>query len=381
MNNASLLLNVARPSTAATSATPVAGSTASSGTPSSKGFDHAMDAAHADARKDDAAKKDDASSSNTANGATNTPAGKAAGDKAGAKDAKKSDDTAKKEDKATDDTSIAASVLALIGVPTQVTQVAAKALGVARDVATGHAGDALATLTGVGNAGDTAEGVAAAKDGGLGALGLAAQGAADANASAPAANPFAALMAAEGAGTGAATGSDKDDGKGTDLSLAGPMPFAHAPGATPLDGPIQLQATQPATTPQFTQELGEQIAWMGSAAGSIKEARIKLHPEELGSMDVRVNVDGGKVNVAIMAQHPAAVHAVQQTLANLDSMLAHHGLSLGQADVNQGGAQQGGNGGAPGQGPGQGGAGGHEGEALSVASTSRVSRGLVDETA
>ena len=45
MNTASLLLNVARPSASATSATPVAGSTASSGTPSSKGFDHAQNGA------------------------------------------------------------------------------------------------------------------------------------------------------------------------------------------------------------------------------------------------------------------------------------------------------------------------------------------------
>lgn len=380
MNNASLLLNVARPAAPATSPASIAGGAASSGTPSSKGFDHAMDAAHADARKNDAAKKDDATG-NAANTSANAPAGKANGDKPGAKDAKKGDDTAKKDDKATDDTSIAASVLALIGVPTQVTQVAAKALGVAKDVATGHAGDALASLTGIGKGGDAADGVAGAKDGGLNALGLAAQGAADANATTPGANPFAALMAAEGGGAAAAAGSDKDDGKGTDLSLTGPMPFAHAQGATPLDGPMQLQATQPATAPQFTQELGEQIAWMGSAAGSVKEARIKLHPEELGSMDVRVNVDGGKVNVAIMAQHPAAVHAVQQTLANLDSMLAHHGLSLGQAEVNQGGAQQGGNGGSSGQGTGQGSSSDSQAEPLSVASTSRVSRGLVDETA
>jgi flagellar hook-length control protein FliK len=159
------------------------------------------------------------------------------------------------------------------------------------------------------------------------------------------------------------------------------MSLAHTTQANQANGPMQLQATQAATSPQFTQELGEQIAWMSSAAGDVKEARIKLHPEELGSMDVRVNVDGGKVNVAIMAQHPAAVHAVQQTLSNLDAMLAHHGLSLGNAEVNQGGAQQNSSGG---QGQGQGGDGSQAdgtGDSLVTAATSRVSRGLVDEVA
>ncbi|MGA7439550.1 MAG: flagellar hook-length control protein FliK, partial [Luteibacter sp.] len=179
---------------------------------------------------------------------------------------------------------------------------------------------------------------------------------------------------------GAATAVTKDDAKGIDLAAAGPMPLAHAPAAGDLGGVTQLQATQATTSPQFSQALGEQIAWMSSAAGDIKEARIKLHPEEMGSMDVRVNVDGGKVNVAIMAQHPAAVHAVQQTLSNLDSMLAHHGLSLGQAEVNQGGAQQHNDNQGQGQGSGSASPDGGD-DTLMTAATSRVSRGLVDEVA
>jgi flagellar hook-length control protein FliK len=96
-------------------------------------------------------------------------------------------------------------------------------------------------------------------------------------------------------------------------------------------------------------------------------------------MDVRVNIDGGKVNVAIMAQHPAAVHAVQQTLSQLDTLLAHHGLSLGQADVGQRQTGQGGDGQGGGNG-GQGGAGEPD-AAGPVVATSRVSRSLVDEVA
>jgi len=75
------------------------------------------------------------------------------------------------------------------------------------------------------------------------------------------------------------------------------------------------------------------VAWLGGQG--IKQARIRLHPEELGSLDVKVSVTHGRVDVVFSAQHPAAVAAVQQSLPQLDQMLAQHGLSLGHAEVGQ----------------------------------------------
>jgi len=88
-------------------------------------------------------------------------------------------------------------------------------------------------------------------------------------------------------------------------------------------------------TPAFAQELGQQVAWLGGQ--DVKEARIRLHPEDLGPLDVKVSVKQDHVDVTFIAQHPQAVHAVQQTLGQLDTLLAHHGLSLGHAEVGQGG--------------------------------------------
>lgn len=139
----------------------------------------------------------------------------------------------------------------------------------------------------------------------------------------------------------------------------------------------QLQSTQVAGTQAFAQELGNQIAWMGNT--DIKQASIRLHPEDLGQVDVKVSMQHGRVDVAFAAQHPAAVTAVQQTLSQLDTMLAHHGLSLGQAQVSQQEAGQGD--GNPAQ---QGHAGGNDSganEDTSTLSTVRVSQGLVDDFA
>lgn len=384
MNNASLLLNSARTQAtthAASPASPVS-STASGDAPASKkGFDHALDAARADTHAHKAGDAQHAADTTSRKPAQSDDQGpKEASDTKG-DDAKaqKDDDADKSDDskKDGDDTSLAASMLALIGVPVQVTQVAAKGLGLLKDAAAGKTGDALAALTGA--KGDPADAAGATRNAGLNPLTVdaVAGDAATADTAKLGGTPFAALLGAEGA----AAGATKDEAKGIDPGTAGPMPFAHAQASNQLAGPVQLQSTQPATSPQFSQELGEQIAWMSSAAGDIKEARIKLHPEELGSMDVRVNVDGGKVNVAIMAQHPAAVHAVQQTLSNLDTLLAHHGLSLGQAEVNQGSAQQQGGNQGQGQGGGNTGQADASGDALVTAATSRVARGLVDEVA
>lgn len=106
---------------------------------------------------------------------------------------------------------------------------------------------------------------------------------------------------------------------------------------TPAPHALTMQSS--VGSPSFGQELSQQVTWLGGQ--DVKEARIRLHPEDLGELDVKVSVKQDHVDVAFIAQHPQAVHAVQQTLSQLDSMLAHHGLSLGQAQVGQGNTGQG----------------------------------------
>ncbi|MDQ0011317.1 flagellar hook-length control protein FliK [Luteibacter jiangsuensis] len=365
MNNATLALNVSRP---AAPAVPPATGRDADGTPPSKRFDAALDAAHADARDPHKQAKASAATDDAA------PVAKAAT----TKDTARATDEppTKKDDKPADDASIAATMLSLIGVPPKVADLAAKASGALKDGEAG-AGEALGSAAALAGALPGTEAAvdeaAALKDGAQAPLGAAGPaGSLGSGMAAAIASPFTSLLAA----SGDAPAVKDDASPGADA--ANPMPLAHVQGLGQGGAPVlQVQATQPATSPQFAQELGEQIAWMGS--GQVKEARIKLHPEELGSMDVRVNLEGGKVNVAILAQHPAAVHAVQQTLSQLDSMLAHHGLSLGQADVGQRQAEHGGEHGGQAT-TGQGGDTEASGIAATAA-TSRVSRGLVDEVA
>jgi flagellar hook-length control protein FliK len=149
------------------------------------------------------------------------------------------------------------------------------------------------------------------------------------------ATPVDALVAATGMQASAEPGlpppaeAGKDRSEG--VAPAAALPAPPAPAAPAPAHVLQLQSAP--GSPAVGQDRGPQVAWLGGQ--DVKQARIRLHPEELGSLDVSVSVVHGRVDVVFSAQHPAAVAAVQQSLPQLDHMLAQHGLSLGHAEVGQ----------------------------------------------
>lgn len=140
--------------------------------------------------------------------------------------------------------------------------------------------------------------------------------------------PLASMLAPTQAAAPVAEGPDKQAAPANAAAVLPPPPAAAAPPAI-----HQLQLPTPPTNPSFAQDLGQQVAWLSGQ--HVKQARIRLHPEELGSLDVSVSVSHGRVDVVFSTQHAAAVPAVQQSLPLLDQMLARHGLSLGHAEVGQ----------------------------------------------
>ena len=155
------------------------------------------------------------------------------------------------------------------------------------------------------------------------------------NADSPIAAPPAVLAAVVGSSppTAGATRprdvSALDSASAMAQAVALPVPGAHAAPLTPH----VLQLSAPVGSPAFSHDLGQQVAWLGGQ--DLKQARIRLHPQELGQLDVSVSVTQGRVDVVFNAQHPAAVLAVQQSLADLGHLLAQHGLHLGHAEVGQ----------------------------------------------
>ena len=109
------------------------------------------------------------------------------------------------------------------------------------------------------------------------------------------------------------------------------------PPLPPLSAGVPVvTVTTPVGTPAFGQDFGRQIPWL--ATQDLKQARIRLHPDELGQVDLKITLDHGRVDVVFSVQHPGAAQAVQQSLPQLDQMLAQHGLSLGHTEVGQHGS-------------------------------------------
>ncbi|WP_049623326.1 flagellar hook-length control protein FliK [Frateuria defendens] len=141
--------------------------------------------------------------------------------------------------------------------------------------------------------------------------------------------------------------------RGADLTALAAAPLQAMPAAAaPAAMPHLLTANNAAGTPAFAQELGQQVAWL--AGQDVKQARIRLHPEELGALEVKLNVTHDRVDVSFAVQHPATVHMLQQTLPQLDTLLAQQGLSLGDAQVGQQAAHQSAPQGMPGESAGEG---------------------------
>lgn len=110
------------------------------------------------------------------------------------------------------------------------------------------------------------------------------------------------------------------------------MPTA-ATGAAPAAHPAAPPMTVPPDHPQFTADLGERIVWITDAG--LSSARIELHPLDLGSVSVHVQMRGDEAQVSFAADNPATRALLQDSLPQLRELLSVQGLQLLRAQVDQ----------------------------------------------
>lgn len=202
----------------------------------------------------------------------------------------------------------------------------------------------------------------------------------------PDSEPLASLATLAASGIAPAAGRDATR-PGTDGAVAvdGPstvtIPLT-ATASVPLRTPLSaLPPTAPLALPAnpdagFDDGFGSRIAWM--AEQRVGHAQIRLNPEHVGPIEVRVQLDGDRVSAQFSSVHAEVRQAIEASMPRLRDMLGQHGLQLGQADVGKGDSGRGG-----GQGPGQGGS--HSDEAkdgfLPMPATLVGTRRLLDEYA
>lgn len=214
---------------------------------------------------------------------------------------------------------------------------------------------------------------------------LGASAAATATTAAPAedapatAAALAALLPARGAGDG-----KQDDG--LDLSTLAPPPLQGTSPTHDLRSAVANAAAfaaDPTPTPVlgdegFDQAIGARVGWL--ADQKIGHAHIRLSPDELGAVDVRLQLNGDKVHASFSSPHVDVRQALESSLPRLRELLGEQGFQLAHADVSQQPASGQGDG-AAGRGQGRGDGGDGEpshGETVLPAAQLIRQRGLLD---
>lgn len=83
----------------------------------------------------------------------------------------------------------------------------------------------------------------------------------------------------------------------------------------------------------FDDGFGSRIVWM--AEQRLGHADIRITPEHLGTIDVRVQLDGSKVSAEFYSAQPEVRQALEASFGRLRDLLGQHGLQLAHADVGQ----------------------------------------------
>jgi flagellar hook-length control protein FliK len=106
--------------------------------------------------------------------------------------------------------------------------------------------------------------------------------------------------------------------------------FANSPTQTPL---VEATIAVPVANGGWPQAVAAQVHWFVS--NDVQSATLRLSPEHLGPVEVRIDVHDSQVNVNFSAAHAETRVALEQTVPRLREIFAGSGLTLGQASVQQ----------------------------------------------
>lgn len=141
--------------------------------------------------------------------------------------------------------------------------------------------------------------------------------------------------------------------------LAQPAPVAAEPVATPevpvtsaasavaLPAAVRISVAHapqqvvtvnhPPETPEWKQSVSQHIAIF--SRNGLHSAEIRLHPEELGSLQISLRVQQDQAQIHIVSEHAHIRHAMEQAMPQLRAAMAESGIQLGQANVSAEGQQ------------------------------------------
>lgn len=100
--------------------------------------------------------------------------------------------------------------------------------------------------------------------------------------------------------------------------------------AAPVAGTVALPATP---DDGFDDSFGQRIVWM--AEQRITQAEMRVSPEGVGAIDIRLQLDGHRLSAQFTAAHADVRQALEAGMGRLRDMLGQHGMELADAQVGQ----------------------------------------------
>jgi flagellar hook-length control protein FliK len=101
----------------------------------------------------------------------------------------------------------------------------------------------------------------------------------------------------------------------------------------PQNLPVMRTVAVPVHDPRWPQAIAAEVRWCTDSG--VQSATLRLVPDNLGPMEMHVDIKDNQVNVNFGAANAETRHALEQSLPRLRELLAGSGLSLGQASVQQ----------------------------------------------
>ena len=100
--------------------------------------------------------------------------------------------------------------------------------------------------------------------------------------------------------------------------------------------PAESAALQPPlalTEPTAAQQIKDRV--MVQIQHKLQTAEVQLHPEELGSMQIKLNLQQDQLSVQFVVQQGAAKEALEQQMPKLRELLEQQGIALSEGQVEQ----------------------------------------------
>jgi len=119
--------------------------------------------------------------------------------------------------------------------------------------------------------------------------------------------------------------------------VGGIAPLSESGLLSSSSGVAQLSVDVPLQDQRWQKAFSQRVVW---SVGNNQSAQLRIHPAELGRIDIQVNVENDKASVVFNAQHGTVKEAIELALPRLREMLFEQGIELDNVDVNSGDINQ-----------------------------------------